>query len=183
MILELAMAGRLRVLDGYDRRPGWRSNIKCKPLLYGLLAQAVKERVCTIRDVETASQLASIEASTLRASQWLHDDRADAFALAALAWEGKAVASSVVVARDPLEEERGGEDGYASGSLDVRTASKSAQCLASVFTAARRKRWRYLHQVKGKRTFVWRISMSPKLKLNAVAIYFLSGVAKLHSFA
>ncbi len=85
LIRELQRLGNLRVLDGYDGRPGWLSNVKGKPLLYGLLAEAVRDRRCTVRDAETAAQLASVEASTLRAPAGLHDDRADAFALAVAA--------------------------------------------------------------------------------------------------
>ncbi len=36
LIRELQRLGNLRVLAGYDGRPGWLSNIKGKPLLYGL---------------------------------------------------------------------------------------------------------------------------------------------------
>ena len=90
LIRELQRLGNLRVLDGYDGKPGWLSNVKGKPLLYGLLADAVRDGACTIRGSETAAQLASIEASTLNAPEGLMDDRADAFALAvaALAWKG-----------------------------------------------------------------------------------------------
>ena len=95
VIRELALAGGRRLLDGYDGRPGWLSNVKGKPLLYGLLAAAVKDGACRVRDLETANQLASVEASTLRAPVGLHDDRADAFALAVAA---------VVAAGDPLAE-------------------------------------------------------------------------------
>ena len=63
------------------------------------------DRVCVVRDLETATRIASIEASSLRAPEGMHDDRADAFALAvaALAWRGTAVVSTVVEAVDPLE--------------------------------------------------------------------------------
>lgn len=57
------------------------SNVKGKPQLYCLLA-AVKDQACVVRDPETANHLAAIEASKLRAPAGLHDDRADAFALA-----------------------------------------------------------------------------------------------------
>ena len=104
LIRELQRLGNLRVLEGYDGRPGWLSTVKGKPLLYGLLADAVRAGACTIRGSETAAQLASIEASTLRAPAGLHDDRADAFALAiaAVAWKGDVGASTVVWAADPL---------------------------------------------------------------------------------
>jgi hypothetical protein len=82
VIRALQEKGETRLLNGYDGRAGWLSNIKGKPLLYDALAEAVREGVCKVRSSETASQLASIEASTLRAPEGLHDDRADSFALA-----------------------------------------------------------------------------------------------------
>jgi hypothetical protein len=85
VIRALRERGQTRLLNGYDKKPGWLSNIKGKPLLYDALAEAVREGVCTVRSAQTASQLASIEASTLRAPQGLQDDRADAFALAVAA--------------------------------------------------------------------------------------------------
>ena len=104
LIRELQRLGNLRVLPGYDGKPGWLSSVKGKPLLYGLVADAVRDGVCLIRGSETAAQLASIEASTLRAPQGLRDDRADAFALAvaAVAWRGEVGASTVVEQTDPL---------------------------------------------------------------------------------
>ena len=67
-------------------------------------ADAVREGACVIRGSETAAQLASIEASTLRAPAGLHDDRADAFALAiaAVAWKPDVGASTMIVQADPL---------------------------------------------------------------------------------
>ena len=106
LIRELQRLGNLRVLEGYDGRPGWLSTVKGKPLLYGLLADAVRAGACTIRGSETAAQLASIEASTLRAPEGLHDDRAVAFALAiaGVAWQGAGTASTVIVQGDPLAD-------------------------------------------------------------------------------
>jgi hypothetical protein len=105
LIRALQESGKARVLNGYDGRPGWLNNIKGKPLLYDLVAQAVKDAACRVRSPETASQLASIEASTLAAPQGLHDDRATAFALAvaALAYgAANAAPSSHIPAPDPL---------------------------------------------------------------------------------
>ena len=106
VLRELERLGNLRILPGYDDRPGWLSNVKGKPLLYGLVAEAVRDAACTICGSETAAQLASVEASTLRAPQGLHDDRADAFALAvaALAWRPAVTASAVIAPGDPLLE-------------------------------------------------------------------------------
>ncbi len=76
---------RVRVLCGHDGKPGWLSNAKGKTLLYNALADAIRDGACIIHTAETAGQIASIEASTLRAPQGLHDDRADSFALAIVA--------------------------------------------------------------------------------------------------
>lgn len=111
VIRELENDGRMQLVAGYDNRTGWLSNIKGKPLLYGVLADVVRAGLCRVRDSETASQLASIEASTLRAPEGLHDDRADAFALAVCAgvWRRGMQPSTVVHAVDPLQEyDRGG---------------------------------------------------------------------------
>jgi hypothetical protein len=105
VIRLLHEAGTVQVLAGYDGRPGWLSNVKGKPLLYDALAEAVRAGVCRIRAAETAAQLASIEASTLRAPSGLPDDRADAFALAVAALvygAGRGAASSVAAALDPV---------------------------------------------------------------------------------
>ena len=47
LIRELQRLGNLRVLAGYDGRPGWLSNVKGKPLLYGLVADAVRDGACS----------------------------------------------------------------------------------------------------------------------------------------
>ncbi len=95
-----------RVIDGHDRRPGWLSSVKGKSLLYNALADAVREGDVVVHCIETAAQIASIEASSLRAPQGLHDDHADAFALAVVAArdpKAHAEASHVAVAEDPLD--------------------------------------------------------------------------------
>ena len=53
---------------------------------------------------ETAAQLASIEALTLRALEGLHDDRAVAFvlAIAEVAWKADVSASTIIAQWDPL---------------------------------------------------------------------------------
>jgi hypothetical protein len=106
VIRELQRLGSLRLLEGHDGKVGWLSNVKGKPLLYGLTADAVRDGACVIRGGETATQLASIEASTLHAPGGLHDDRADAFALAivGVAWKPAAGASALIPQRDPLAE-------------------------------------------------------------------------------
>ncbi len=105
VIRGLLESGKTRVIHGYDGKAGWLTNIKGKPLMFDALAEAIRDRACVVRSIETISQLASIEASTLRAPEGLHDDRAMAFALAvaALAFgHGKGEASASVPPVDPL---------------------------------------------------------------------------------
>lgn len=105
VIAALREAGR-RVLNGHDGRPGWLSNVKGKALLYNALADAIRDGACVIHSPETASQIASIEASTLRSALGLHDDYADSFALAIVAAMdpfARAVPSEAIPAVDPLD--------------------------------------------------------------------------------
>jgi hypothetical protein len=105
VIRALRENGRQRLLNGFDGKAGWLSNIKGKPLMYDACAEAVRDGACLVRSAETASQLASIEASTLRAPEGLKDDRADSFALAiaALAFgAGFGEGSVALAAVDPL---------------------------------------------------------------------------------
>ena len=107
VIRVLKEGGVTRVLNGYDGKEGWLTNIKGKPLMYDALAEAVRDGVCRVRSVETASQLASIEASTLSAPEGLHDDRAMSFALAVAALAFGNVGSkesSSVPPVDPLDD-------------------------------------------------------------------------------
>jgi hypothetical protein len=65
-----------------DGRAGWLDNSKGKALLYDGLVEMVGENKCDIVDPETFNQVASIERTTLRAPDKMHDDVADAYALA-----------------------------------------------------------------------------------------------------
>ncbi len=106
-IQKLRDNGQTAILLGYDDKPGWASNVKGKKLLYDLAAEVIQQKATSIPDQETRLQLASIEASTLRAPTGLHDDYADAFclALAGLKWNYVAGEQSTeVAAPDPLEE-------------------------------------------------------------------------------
>jgi hypothetical protein len=105
VIRALREGGQTRLINGYDGKAGWLTNIKGKPLLYDALAEAIRDGVCKIRSTETASQLATIEASTLSAPEGLMDDRAMSFglAVAALAFGyGSGEASTHVAPVDPL---------------------------------------------------------------------------------
>jgi len=105
VIRALRERGQTRVLNGFDGKAGWLTNVKGKPMMYDALAEAVRDGVCKVRSTETASQLASIEASTLSAPQGLMDDRAMSFglAVAALAFGHTSGEGSTAVAPvDPL---------------------------------------------------------------------------------
>jgi hypothetical protein len=105
VLRALLETGAVRVLPGYDGKPGWLSNVRGKPLLYDAAAEAIRDGACRVRSAETAAQLASIEAGTLRAPAGLHDDRADAFALALAALTtGHAHVTASTVAHAPREE-------------------------------------------------------------------------------
>jgi len=107
VIAALRAAGEHRVLCGHDGKPGWLSNSKGKTLLYNALADAVRDMTCALHSAETASQIASIEASSLRAAEGLPDDRADSFALAvAAAAQGNlgAQPAHIAPAADPLAD-------------------------------------------------------------------------------
>lgn len=69
-------------LSGSDGKRGWLTTSTSKTILYNALASAVREGALCIHDAESATQLASIDAVTLRAPTGLHDDRAMALALA-----------------------------------------------------------------------------------------------------
>lgn len=74
-----------RVLMGSDKKAGWLSSQRGKVELYDNCADGFKHTDVTVVNMETYTQLASIEANTLRAPEGLHDDDADSFALADLA--------------------------------------------------------------------------------------------------
>src|SRR5690606_785825 len=76
---------RLRLLTGYDSKPGWLSNTLGKSLLYNELADCFRDRAATVHNYDTYIQLASIDGNTLSAPEGFMDDRADAFALAHMA--------------------------------------------------------------------------------------------------
>jgi hypothetical protein len=74
--------GKCRLLRGHDNKDGWLSNHKGKVLLYDECAEAFQHKSTVLRSFEAWVQLSSIEGNTLKAPEGLHDDRADAYALA-----------------------------------------------------------------------------------------------------
>jgi len=75
----------VRVLLGLDKKEGWLSSQKGKTELYDSASDQVRNGEVVIHDFVTLTQLQSIDGSTLRAPEGQRDDRADAFALAAVA--------------------------------------------------------------------------------------------------
>ena len=61
---------------------GWLTTTKGKALLYDTAGTALRDGDCIVHALDTFSQLASIEGSTLRAPPGHQDDRATAFVLA-----------------------------------------------------------------------------------------------------
>jgi hypothetical protein len=82
VLLWLRDHSELTCLGGHDFKTGWLSNSKGKPLLYDRAGEFLRDGETIIHSVETFSQLASIEGSTLRAPEGQPDDRAMAFVLA-----------------------------------------------------------------------------------------------------
>lgn len=82
VILWLRDNGRVKVLPGFDKKPGWHSTTKGKSLMYDDLADAIRDDEAIIHSEKTFTQITSIEGSTLRAPDGEMDDCADAFALA-----------------------------------------------------------------------------------------------------
>jgi hypothetical protein len=78
---------RPRLLCGHDGKTGWLNNGQGKALLYTAAADACRDGRVLLHDQATWSQLSSIEGATLRAPKGMHDDRADALALAVRAAE------------------------------------------------------------------------------------------------
>lgn len=83
VILEIRnLSEHARILAGWDDRPGWLSSSRGKVILYNHASDIFRDKVARIRTTETFMQLGSIEGTTLRAPDGLHDDLADSFALA-----------------------------------------------------------------------------------------------------
>jgi len=74
--------GRATALFGPDGKVGYLSNAKGKAEMYANAVEVVRDKAPAVRDTETYVQLASVEGGTLRAPEGMHDDRADAWALA-----------------------------------------------------------------------------------------------------
>ena len=77
--------GRSRLAKGTDKQPGWLTTQKSKSLLYDMLAETTKNAGMIIHDLETYTQVASVETGSLEAPHGEYDDRAVGLALAV--WE------------------------------------------------------------------------------------------------
>jgi hypothetical protein len=72
----------VRVLCDHDDKPGWNTTAKSKALCYATAAEAFNDGLTLIHDRKPYHQLASIEASKLKAPEGLHDDAAMSYVLA-----------------------------------------------------------------------------------------------------
>lgn len=94
----------------HDGKPGWLSNVKYKVLAADNAAQVFREGACTIRTEAVVQELAMLDASSLRAPDAFHDDRAMAclIGLAALRWPSQrhtATGDSIVIPPiDPIAD-------------------------------------------------------------------------------
>lgn len=78
----LELNGHVRVLPGFDGRPGWHSTTAGKVRMYDTGASVFQAGGTAVHSFATMTQLQSIEKDTLRAPEGLHDDRADSYVLA-----------------------------------------------------------------------------------------------------
>lgn len=85
VILWLRQNSKVRVLVGQDKKPGWSTNATSKSYMYDKAVDDMVNLETTIHSFSAETELASIEASTLRAPEGLHDDRAMSYVLALIA--------------------------------------------------------------------------------------------------
>jgi hypothetical protein len=82
VLLWLRDHSGLTLLCDHDGKAGWNTTTKSKAGLYAQAGEALRDGDAVIHGLDTFSQLASIDGSTLRAPEGEHDDRAVAFVLA-----------------------------------------------------------------------------------------------------
>jgi hypothetical protein len=82
VLLWLRDHSDLVCLGGHDGKMGWLSNTKGKPLLYDRAGEVLRDGEAVIHGLETFSQLASVEGSSLSSPEGQPDDLAMAFVLA-----------------------------------------------------------------------------------------------------
>lgn len=69
----------------FDKRVGWLTNKVSKAYLYDAVVKIIKEGNCSIYDLNTYTELQSVERETLNAPAGMHDDLAIAFCLSQFA--------------------------------------------------------------------------------------------------
>jgi len=90
VLLALEYAGYEKIyISPMDKKAGWLSTRRDKVLAVDNCAQALREGCCRINNEGTLTELAILEAGTLKAPQGAHDDLAMAFinGLAGLRWK------------------------------------------------------------------------------------------------
>jgi hypothetical protein len=106
-------APELLRLCGDDLKPGWNTTTKRKARLYDLTGEALRDGEAIIHGLDTFSQLASIEGSTLRAPEGQLDDRATAFALALAGRVKVLLIASATTSEGPVILSAGRQDPFA----------------------------------------------------------------------
>lgn len=89
VILALDVAGYESIyINPFDKKKGWLSNSKYKPLAVNKTADALRDESLILHTEATKLELANLEAATLAAPEGDHDDRALTIVIgvAALAW-------------------------------------------------------------------------------------------------
>jgi hypothetical protein len=99
-------------LCGHDRMPGWLTTTKGKALLYDGAGENLRDAETVVHELETFSQLASIEGATLRAPEGQPDDRAVAFVLALAGREVLLRRRATVAQESPAVFSSGGYQGF-----------------------------------------------------------------------
>jgi hypothetical protein len=112
VLLWLRDNSGLARLCGHDRMPGWLTTTKGKALLYDGAGENLRDGETVIHELETFSQLASIEGATLRAPEGQPDDRAVAFVLALAGREVLLRRRASVAQELPVVFSSGGYQGF-----------------------------------------------------------------------
>lgn len=92
------------ILSGPDGKPGWLNTASSKVQLYDHAAETIRTQTPVIHSDLIIAELASIEATTLLAPSGMHDDHADAYALALQATaSGPTAPSTAIPPADPID--------------------------------------------------------------------------------
>jgi len=83
--LNAVSSDEVELIEGLQGKPGWFTSHAAKTKMYHDFVKLIKEGGDLIRDEATFNQLSAVKASTLKAPEGQHDDRAVAMALVGVA--------------------------------------------------------------------------------------------------